>query len=384
MTDLRYRASLRKIDVPLQKLLLDPNNPRFLEDHAEPVPEAEWADGGIQVTATDRMQQQQYKIDQLKKSIRTNGWQPVDMIFVKEVKEIPGTYVVLEGNRRVTALRDLSSKNELPPEVKSSVDPLPVLEILDSGDLEQTKAQISYLLGVRHHGSLKTWGPFAQAHDLYERYLTLGEMDDESFVWREDIAKLISNQLSLDVSRIKERIRVYRVMKQLNEVPKIHEVGVLPRYYSLIKDALPTTKSPLNSYLKQDPTSFRVEPLALERLDSLCHFSTKGRNGAPISSPDEWRPLSKILSDTDEGRKEKMLADVTARKLSPTVVFAERQAELKQPRWDVWLQELTGLMSRLQIANVDTDDAEAQAVVSRLVELMNALDARRQAKESHD
>ena len=381
MTDLKYRANLKKIEVPLQKLLLDPNNPRFLDDHGEPVPEAEWGDGGVQVKATSRMQE--YKLSELKKSILTNGWQPVDMIFVKKVKELPDSYVVLEGNRRVTALRDLA--DDLPAETRLRIDPLPVLEVLDSGDLEQTKQQISYLLGVRHHGSLKTWGPFAQAHDLYERYLSIGNMTDETFSWDENIAVKIADQISLNVTKIKERIRVYRVMKQLNEVPEIREVGVPSRYYSLINEALPTSKSNLLSdYLKQDPNSLRVDAVALKRLDDLCHFSKEKREGAPISSPDEWRPLSRILKDLDPDRKARMLEDVSTKKMNPTVVFAERQAELKQLRWDLWLQEVSALVSRLQIANVDTDDVEACKVVSRLANLLDALSARRPLKDCND
>lgn len=373
---MQYRAKLKEIKVPLQKLLLDPNNPRFLEYHDGRVEESDWADSGVQAQAAKRMHNGGYQLKELKKSIQSNGWQPVDMIFVRKVEKLPDHYVVLEGNRRVTALRELKEEGKLPLEVARSVEQLAVLEVL--GTAEETKAQISYLLGVRHHGSLKTWGPFAQAHDLYERYLRLGGMNDKTFLWQEDIAERISAQLSVDPKKIKERIRVYRVMKQLNDVPDIARAGMEGHYYSLIKEALPTTtNNPLSQYLKQDPSTFRLEEAAVERFDQLCHFSTEGRKGAPVSSPDEWKPLSSILKDPDDQRKNQMLEAVTFDKRKPTDVYAERQAELRQPRWDLWLKEITALMKRLQIANVDPDDPGAQEVVSKLATLLDALPAER-------
>jgi hypothetical protein len=369
---MQYRAKLKEIKVPLQKLLLDPNNPRFLEDHDGRVEETEWADSGVQAQTTARMHSGSYHLAELKKSIQSNGWQPVDMIFVRKVDELPDHYVVLEGNRRVTALRELKEQNKLPPEVAKVVEQLPVLEVI--GTAAETKAQISYLLGVRHHGSLKTWGPFAQAHDLYERYLRLSGMDDETFTWQESVAEKISAQLSLDPKKIKERIRVYRAMKQLNEVPDIARAGMEGHYYSLVKEALPTTTAnPLSQYLKQDPSTFRLDEEAVQRFDKLCEFSTKGRTDAPVSSPDEWKPLSSILKDPDEDRKQQMLDAIVVDKRKPTEVFAERQAELRQPRWDLWLKETAALMKRLQIANVDPEDPGAQDVVSKLASLLDAL-----------
>jgi hypothetical protein len=88
-------------------------------------------------------------------------------------------------------------------------------------------------------------------------------MNDQNFEWNEKISEDISAQLSLDPKKIKERIRVYRAMKQLNEVPEIARIGIEGRYYSLVKDALPTSpSSPLSQYLRQDPNNFRLDELA--------------------------------------------------------------------------------------------------------------------------
>jgi hypothetical protein len=370
---MNYRPRLASIRVPLDKLLLDPNNPRFLEDHTIRVDERDFADSGVQTKAADRMRKGTFRLDELKKSIETNGWQPVDMIFVRRLEPLPGQYVVLEGNRRLMALRDLRLEGKLTKATSEVVDPLNVLEVIGSGDVDESRAQIAYLLGVRHHGSLKTWGPFAQAHNLYERYLYLGRMTDATFRWDEGLAEKIAAQLSLDVKRIEERLRVYMAMKQLHEVPEIRNIGMEGKYYSLVREALPSSNSPLKQYVVQDPSTFRLDEASIRRLDAVCHFSTRDRKGAPVSSPDEWRPLARILADADLSKRAEMLREVEEEKKAPSDVSARRQAELRQPRWDRWLVEVTDLLKRLQIGNLDSEDERARTVAIRLARILDSL-----------
>jgi hypothetical protein len=370
---MNYRPELREIKVPLQKLLLDPNNPRFLEDHSDRVAEANYADSGVQMQTAKRMSKENYKLEELKKSILTNGWQPVDRIFVRKLPRLPGHYVVLEGNRRLMALREVQDK--LKEEVLKQVDPLPVLEVVGTEDEEESRAQVAYLLGVRHHGSLKKWRPFAQAHNLYQRYLQLGKMTDESFRWNESIAAEIGDRLGIEVDEIEERLRVYRAMQRLHDVPAIKEIGMEGKFYSLVEAALPQSKSALKDYIRQDPSTFLLDGESLRRMDALCHFSTKDRKGAPVSNPAEWRSLTRILEDSDAVRRKEMIEDVEERKQAPSNVAALRQAELRQPRWDRWLTEVAELLRRLQIANLDGDDQRAKDVAARLAAVLDALAA---------
>lgn len=368
---MNYRPKLNEIQVPLQKLLLDPNNPRFLEDHGEPVAEADYGDSGVQQKTAGQMSRETYRLAELKKSILTNGWQPVDRIFVRELTQLPGQYVVLEGNRRLMALREV--KGRLDKEVQKQVDPLRVLEIVGTADEEESRAQVAYLLGVRHHGSLKKWRPFAQAHNLYERYLQLGDMTHKSFQWNEKVAAQIGDRLGIEVDDIRERLRVYRAMQQLHEVPAIKSIGMEGKFYSLVESALPQSKSALKDYIRQDSSTFRLDDESVRRMDAVCHFSTKDREGAPISSPVEWRPLTKILEDSDSAKRSQMLAEVEEGKQKPSDVSARRQAELRQPRWDRWLNEVAELLRRLQIANLDNEDQRAKSVATRLAAVLDTL-----------
>ena len=372
---MNYRPELKPIAVPLQKLLLDPNNPRFLEDHSTRVDDKDFADSGVQTKTARRMGKEAFRLAELKKSIETNGWQPVDMIFVRRLDRLPGHYVVLEGNRRLMALRELKDGGKLTGDLAAAVDPLHVLEVVGTGNVAESRAQITYLLGVRHHGSLKTWGPFAQAHNLYERYLQEGGMTDATFTWDDAIAEKIGERLSVEVKKIEERLRTYVAMKQLHEVPEIQKIGMQGKYYSLVRAVLPPgqPRSPLRKYVVQDPSTFKLDQTSLARLDQVCHFSSENRNGAPISSPDEWRPLARILSDDDPEKRAAMLREVEDEGKAPSDVSARRQAELRQPRWDRWLVEVTDLLKRLQVVNLDPSDERAVTVAKRLAKILDSL-----------
>lgn len=367
---MNYQPTLKSIAVPLDELLLDPNNPRILSDTE--YSESQFSTSGVQTQAHDRMKAGNYRLDELKQSILKNGWQPVDMIFVKRLAD--GRFVVLEGNRRLCALRSIA-RDGMPENLRTAVDPLPVFEVVGTGNLEESRAQISYLLGVRHHGSLKVWAPFARAHNIYERYLQYGKMTDDSFSWNAEVAQRVGDTLGIDPEYVEEALMVYRVMKQLNSQEAINRVGMEGRYYSLIREVLSRpAKSPLHQYVVLDPNRFALDDASLARIDKVCRFSTKDRQDAPVSAPVEWRSLEKILADHDEAKKTEMLHQVEDGGLKPSVVYAMRAAELRQPRWDRWLKEVADLLKSLQVGGLQRSD-EARRVSSRLATVLEALNA---------
>ena len=67
---------LREIEVPIESLYLDPNNPRFadLQDRLQPVPQDRIAEAGVQERALKRILDERFEVKQLKDSIRTSGF----------------------------------------------------------------------------------------------------------------------------------------------------------------------------------------------------------------------------------------------------------------------------------------------------------------------
>jgi len=103
-------SKARKISV--RKLWLDPNNYRLIHE-PDYVPVEAWQVKDKQVARrTFRLLagERNQHITDLIESFRANGYLPVDMIQVRDLGD--GDYLVVEGNRRVAALKHLAQQYE--------------------------------------------------------------------------------------------------------------------------------------------------------------------------------------------------------------------------------------------------------------------------------
>jgi hypothetical protein len=111
--------------VPLSKLLLDPNNYRF-QDEPDFVfaQQSRFAEDSVQARASRRLRDE--GLVELKNSILKNGFLPVERIVVTPYEHAEEKYLVLEGNRRVAALRWMSEDHQAG--VAASAEVLSVLD----------------------------------------------------------------------------------------------------------------------------------------------------------------------------------------------------------------------------------------------------------------
>jgi ParB-like nuclease family protein len=107
---------LSPIKLRLNDLLLDPNNPRFSElgDVLNPIPEGRFADEKVQANTFEKMKDPLFDVAELRDTIKTIGFLPMDRIVVRPWKGSGSAqkFVVIEGNRRVTALRWLAASTQ--------------------------------------------------------------------------------------------------------------------------------------------------------------------------------------------------------------------------------------------------------------------------------
>ena len=103
---------LHPIVVDLEQLLLDPNNPRFSElgEQLGAIPEGRFSDTRVQANTFEKMKDDMFDVVELRDTIKSLGFLPMDRIVVRAWGN--GTalgsdqrYVVIEGNRRTTALK---------------------------------------------------------------------------------------------------------------------------------------------------------------------------------------------------------------------------------------------------------------------------------------
>ena len=376
-------SSIQEIEVETKLLVLDPNNPRFLTQHEERVPLEKCLDQDViikthdQMTSTDK-NAYNFKIEELKASIVTNGYRPVDRIFVRS---IPNTdhYLVIEGNRRVTAIREiLKSENPDDEPIKKQLQKIKVAVI--TGDLTEAelKAKITTILGIRHHGSLKKWSPFAQARNIHKHYKEL-QGKDTPFEWDGDpggIGEKVGDALSISTDEVKRRLRVYRAMDQLeNALDFEPNAKMNQRYYSVISDVLNRKQKGLDDYLPFNDQEFKLSDEAITRFDQVCYFTKPNRkdsNGetSPINDPTQWRGLNQILLDEDSDKCESNLKKVEEEHRKPNEVWAQRAEELNKIEWSKFFEKVGMTLAEVDIGKLTLLDSEqterAKALISQI------------------
>jgi hypothetical protein len=162
---------LSQIDVKLDQLLLDPNNPRFAElgQELDSVPEERFAEAKVQQVTYEKMKSNKFEVAELRDTIKNLGFLPMDRLVVRKWNG-GDSFVVVEGNRRVTALRWLmelheAGKEQLDEDQKINLTQLKVLLLDDDNAPDDVKW---ILPGLRHVSGIKEWGAYQKARAVYE------------------------------------------------------------------------------------------------------------------------------------------------------------------------------------------------------------------------
>jgi len=179
-------AKTRKIS--LRNLYLDPNNFRLIHetdqinvsDHK--IKERDVANRTYRLIVGDKNQQ----IQDLVESFKSNGYLPVDQIQVRELEG--GGYVVVEGNRRIAALKFLQNEylqksislGKLDKGIFSNV---PVVLYEDSDEIHHLT-----LMALKHISGNRKWGEWNQAK-LLETLMVEYQLPEDEVCKRVGISK---------------------------------------------------------------------------------------------------------------------------------------------------------------------------------------------------
>jgi hypothetical protein len=220
--------------VSLDRLLLDPNNYRFfdMDQYTKALPNRIHEDS-VQQRAEDLVKLDgKEELRALKESIEANGYIPVETLVVKPYEFEKGLFLVVEGNRRVAAMRWLKRDSEGGSSVQESLirsfDNLPAI-VLEGGE-EATMALQHILMGLRHVSGIKQWGG-------YQRAKLVVELVDDFGMNLSDAAKQIGMSAH-------EASRRYRALKALEQMQNDDEFGTLadPKMYRLFHEAVSVVK----------------------------------------------------------------------------------------------------------------------------------------------
>lgn len=173
--NLQLAKLLSPIEVQLQHLLLDPNNPRFSElgDELQSIAESRFSDEKVQQNTFEKMRDPIFDVGELRDTIKSLGFLPMDRIVVRKWKGAHADgkprYVVIEGNRRITALKWLVNLHEIGKETftQERLINFTTIEALLLDEQFAPESATLILPGLRHVSGVKEWGPYQKAKAVH-------------------------------------------------------------------------------------------------------------------------------------------------------------------------------------------------------------------------
>jgi hypothetical protein len=262
------------------ELRFDPNNPRF--------------GGELLRKRQEQIQElligKPYYASELIDSFLENGFIGYEPLVVRKED---GLYVVLEGNRRLAAVKHiLQNRSEYETaenkEKINSLEEIPVLKFPDIG-ASQDAAQRIYL-GVRHLFGYREWPPLSKAKFLHREIKELGDIDR------------VVRELGITKSDIQRYLTPYRVLlKTESDIPEGKD-------FWLLGESL--TRSGVRKYVQLDVNrkTVQVNHVNTKKVSHLLDFvygkynkskRTRDPSTARISDTRQLKDLARALGSDD-------------------------------------------------------------------------------------
>lgn len=291
MNNIDFR--LNEMWVSPDDLVLDPHNPRLQTSIPDrPFSDEEIVSEAVQRYVIDQIRSKEHGVGRLVDSLQTNGFINIDSIFVKRLS-VSNKFVVLEGNRRTTAIKHLlENSHELTPSVRESLEKIPVKELIcDDETVKDDKTAL--ILAIRHLGGVKEWAPMQQAYQIYTQYTKelVKSTGSSVFIKETKVVSRIAQMLNVDTKQVLKALRIYVAFTQL----KKKDYMVKSDHYSLLDLAVSHYPSMRKEFFQVSETNFELSNLGLERFNSLCI-----EEGCRIKNPAVFRDFYHIFRDGSE------------------------------------------------------------------------------------
>ncbi len=350
-------ASLAKILSPvlieLNDLLLDPNNPRFSElgEDLNPIPENRFSEERVQSNTLEKMKADTFAVSELKDTIKTVGFLPMDRIVVRKWKSGGANnsqkFVVVEGNRRVTALKWLLALHEAGKETFDA-DQLENFSMINSLLLDDSVAPDSALLilpGLRHVSGIKEWGPYQKAKTVHAlRKSGMGTQE-------------AAQSLGLSTRAANNAYRCFLALEQMKADEEYGEAAT-PKMYSYFEEAF--KRAEVKNWLNWDDAVGQfVNTENRAEFYSWMVPDPETGDSAKLPEAKSIRDFARIVSDEE--------SMAVLRGPSGTLVRALGRYEAEHPEdWYPKVLAAESAIKALTPAMLRSMDANAQTALSRL------------------
>lgn len=367
---------LKPLSVSSDDLLLDPRNPRLVRsfgsdplfDVNDPVSCQKELESRFQVTPNtsepetelDRYiqdessedEQEFFSIKELKDSMRNLGFVGIQNIIVRE-HEPSGKLIVLEGNRRVAAIKSVLREHHAATighrdriadkEILSSLANIEVMVFETAGRDEATvQHEISTMLGLRHYGSQLMWEPLPRAKNIFDEYMRLSEK--ETFQYVPAVANQVASTLAIKATEVQAFLRAYICYSHLGDMYPVKN-----RHFSLIMAGVQNRSLINGEFFGFHKSSFEPTGDTAEKFDQVCEFENRDNPEFEkiLPKPQSFAKLGKLLRESSMAKENAVrrfakghFDDVINKQTSLETAYSELLAFKKQHRWVQALQAL--------------------------------------------
>jgi hypothetical protein len=354
--------------VPLDELLLDPNNFRFRRPGSvNDVAEARFHETRVQAQAIDRIKTD--GIAELKRSISENGFVPVERIVVRLIDTPEGSaskYLVIEGNRRTTALKLLQQEQAGGADIPQSViDVFVDVPVLLAADV--TSDDVLAIMGIRHVGGPKEWGGYQSALLIFEM------LEDGTLEARE-----VASRLGLSVREVNRRHQAFTALTQMTSNEDFGD-SVIPEMYAIFHEAV--GQPAVRTWLGWKVETYQFDHKENRELLYSWMTDVEG-NTRKITGYGEVRDLKQILDKPDAltalKDDDQTFADALA------IARSEAKAERWLPNAKAALSSLDGMSSQT-IESLDEDAVSVLiALKSRATKVLRSHEVSQESDDSGD
>lgn len=270
--------------------------------------------GGMQGRTQDEIQnvlvRAPYYASELIDSLLKNGFIDYEPLVVK-LGQKKGRYSVVEGNRRLAAIREILSNQDRYSGKLNDLKRIPVL-VFPEGPDEHQKSEMRAYLGVRHLLGIREWPPLSKALFLEHESKQTGGLDR------------VLKEIQLGKADARRFLLPYRLLKhaQFELSPEIH--------YWMLGEALGRNGIKKFLQLEVDTKTLEIKDYNKKNLAQLldCLYGPKLGNG-------KRDPSKKVVQETRDlgkfarilGSKNAMAALRKGRKLEEAEIFVDSRKE---------------------------------------------------------
>jgi ParB-like nuclease domain len=362
-----YNNELEARAIPLTDIYLDPNNPRFTAVTAK-VSDKRTVEPAVQQRTTTAIFRE--GVEELIGSILHNGFLPLDRIVVRELIDLDGKYVVVEGNRRLAALRGVQERiagaeldetefdEDMQATLSASIQTINCLVYTgsDTGD-------IAWILqGIRHISGIRDWTP-AQRAELVSR-----EIDEHGLKPRQ-----VGQMLGITTQQVN---RLYRANRGLSQMLTDDDYGARAKkeYFTLFEEA--HQKQNVRKWLGWDPSTETYSNEAnLHTFYDLISEDPNNQDRRRIHDPRQISSLDKIVA----AERKDLLDQLNSYEISVDEAKGRLDESENQKNWQDQVERATKALDNIKATTLTSQSEvvltalkKLQTIVTQLIQAASA------------